>query len=838
MENELSVIVRAIIAPFEAGMAQAAATLDKFTVQANAESAKVEAAGARMGGAFKGIMAGLAPLIGLAVAGGAVAFLANCYNEAVRAKDAMNEAANSIRNMGGALNVGEMQAYLTTLSTGMAAGVASTNELYDGMQVLAEKVRSTGQLERVMADATELAARNHISFEAAANLVSKALQGNIGALTRAGVVTKDEAKALKDTVPEAHQVEALMELLEKKTRNATAALDPNTVALGRMKNEMANARIEIGDALMPAMLKLITGTGDLTSAVDQLKPYIQAAVVAVADLAAVALGLAGGLEHLAATAEHAGAVVAHAFGAIAAGAHHDIKGAMDQIGAMKDQYAALQDQMAAGQGVFKLPSYADIYGNSDLGPVVTAKTKAAFAAAWKTERNLEQANPEDDLPGGTGTGLGTGKGKTKHAPTEAQISKQLAAVDKWFDEQSKKILAAFQQIGDKQIAALQKGFDYSPSVQHAKDKLADLENQKAMYEAGGGTSVSKLADYDRQIDETKIRLADLAVQAAQTAVNIGTKYRLPADKMAELESKLVDAKRAEKDAVDAMAVSALKAKTEIDKLAQAAAHSTNLGEQAGAAGGSLLARAMPGAAKGFTDAANAEKALEVATKGSSDAASVFAAGLKGGLIGLLIEAFEKTKVFGQLMQMLGFIMSEVAKAIDFLLKPLSWLLSLLGFHADASTKDAAATQAATAALTPFIKIKHDIPTLNELASGKNIATSQNYMVANNIPNPAHFEGPVNRMAQAAAQIQAAADAFHSKVTGAADHVARTLSAGASKASEVFIKGVTPSHSSTMTNHFHGDIRGYDDVEKLGRDLADTAARQARTRAYDMGRTAV
>jgi hypothetical protein len=165
-------------------IAQAITALNTLVGKVQGTAKEIDTAFSSMNAAvtgFKSVLAG----------GGILAGLKSIDDMVSRVHTSVNEAANSMKNMGGSLNVDEIKDFINNLGQGSAAGVASITDLYNAVQTLGAHVTDTAQLERAMNDAVQLSAARHIDFATAVSMVGRVLSGHLTMLVRAGIITAD-----------------------------------------------------------------------------------------------------------------------------------------------------------------------------------------------------------------------------------------------------------------------------------------------------------------------------------------------------------------------------------------------------------------------------------------------------------------------------------------------------------------------------------------------------------------------------------------------------------------------------------------------------------------------
>jgi hypothetical protein len=504
-------------------MADAPIQIDVQVLTQKATTALTGFVGAVQGGAKKieGAFASASTSFGLfsnLFVGGSIIKAIGTLDEMVsRVNTSITEAANSMRNLGGALNVAEIKDFVNNLGQGAAAGVASLTELYDGVQQLGLHVRDTAELERAMTDAVQLAAAKHISFSDAISLVGRVLSGHITMLTRAGVVTADEAKNI-------HTVEQAMELLEQKTKGATDALDAHTVGWGKVGNAWQQTALDFGTALGPALTDLINLLDWLAQEIDKLGQawnvgwtflliIVQNTVSAIRDILKNEL-----------------APAALSIGELVAGA------LTGNINMVKDGIAGLKAVWADAKNTF------DFYAAATKNSLEFAALNAGFGPPSKTGAGSAQADGSATFEGDV-TG-GARKGRTKKAPIPEFASATFEITAAALADPTVAIAKAYAEGAgiNKQLEAIrvQRGVGaaqgtLTPEKDAAlKAQEAQLQEQLAKLNLIVAESREQIAKYDFQtaqatgnkqneLDaERKVELAHRAVYTAENALTVAT----------------------------------------------------------------------------------------------------------------------------------------------------------------------------------------------------------------------------------------------------------------------------------------------------------------------------
>ena len=159
----------------------------------------------------------------------------------------LNEQARALEKVGvaSASNITVLQSQLATFDLSSAAIQKLTPAIVD--YVIAEKG----------------AAATSDDFQAAANGLAQALQGNFGALSRVGFVLDDTTKDMIANGTEAERAAALVSVLESTYDGFNEkAKDTAAGGLQALRNEFGAVQEGIGKALLPAFLTVTSTVGE------------------------------------------------------------------------------------------------------------------------------------------------------------------------------------------------------------------------------------------------------------------------------------------------------------------------------------------------------------------------------------------------------------------------------------------------------------------------------------------------------------------------------------------------------------------------------------------------
>lgn len=269
--NTIRVSLLADAKNFRSGMAQADASLAQTEKKAGTFGGAMDQGKAKMQNFAKFAVAGLAVGAGAALVG----FLTDATKAAMEDLKAQELLKLAIQNTTGATDkqVEAVEAFIE--KTALASGVAD-DEL---RPALAELVRTTGDLDtaqQFLAVAMDIAAAKGKPLEAVTAAIGKAALGNIGALGRLGVKTKDlegNTLSLSEVMAEASKTMG-------DASEVAAATDAGSMA--RLQVRFGEMKEEVGEGLIPVLVSLGEGVGSLLDSFNALedsgKPVVNSIV--------------------------------------------------------------------------------------------------------------------------------------------------------------------------------------------------------------------------------------------------------------------------------------------------------------------------------------------------------------------------------------------------------------------------------------------------------------------------------------------------------------------------------------------------------------------------------
>lgn len=234
-----------ILPPLVAELGMNISEFKAKATEARHEMQKVEKEG---GGNFSKLgKIGGAALAGLA--GGAVAFGGIAVKAALDGEKAHAQLVNAVKNSGASFKSVEPQ--IEALSRKFAGFGYENDEVEASLTRLTSATKNPKAAMIDLGVAADLAKARHISLEQAATLVSKVSNGNVGALGRMGIATKDAAGHTLSAA-------AAMKMLAEKF-GGSAQAEAGTYA-GKIKSFEANIKnlVErLGNELIPVLTKYL-----------------------------------------------------------------------------------------------------------------------------------------------------------------------------------------------------------------------------------------------------------------------------------------------------------------------------------------------------------------------------------------------------------------------------------------------------------------------------------------------------------------------------------------------------------------------------------------------------
>jgi hypothetical protein len=946
-ENELEVIVRAVVDPLVSGLRQGQAAVEQFTAQTKAELTSLEAAGQGLNKAFSGIFQALAGAL-------VIKGLTDVALGAEKVRDEFAQAAGAARNFGHAFDAAAMESWIARLSVAAQGGGYSFDQLAGAVQRFAAVGANQAQIQRLVADSTKLAAATGIDYETVVQALAKASQGTTTSLVRLGL-------GFSAASVHGKSFEQILEMVESRFAGAAEKRASSLAGqMGILGNQFRQVALQIGEQFVP-VFQVIIGlveralewfeklpapvrqaaavAGLLTAGLTALALILPPLFTAIGSIVAI-LGALGGV--LGALLSPAGAVIAaltalaatviwaatkpEQFRAALASAWSEAKRLTaelvqfiaDRFRDVATIFGGVMDALTGHwrQGVAEIKAgVSDAAGAyRDLGEAIYTHVHNGLSRAeddvraWVAHlRGIVTsvgsiAIPRADM--GTLPSAGAaaaGAGGAHHGRERVDNAGQRFAdlLQKVFDRAAREFahqlsLAAHRAYigGEEQIAASR-----AKAEEEAAAAAEEVRHREAMARATGRLTPQMSDEFAVQAAAAAQHLAQVAVSAAQAKLNLDQAF---GKNTAEDVKALVDAQD--------------NLRTKTDELAEAEARrnydaATSAHEARDAL--SELAKKLPGLTL------NAQTGMMSFNPWS-----------------VLLQVIEQTRMFADIMRVVNAIIKVFAQildalrpVIDLLLRQLintvnvfieiydfiARILDAFGLHLALINKLNTGLADGT---TQLINIVHDIPTLNELASGKIAPLSaqgsdQEYspitntllapqlgggilgvlkqlgtvliagftavVVSNAASKAFGFLGPLGgilggvigaavglavlgglshmfgsagsamsgAMSGAAININRAGSSVAGNLSAAGNELAASMTRSATAvhnaatAAANAVHAVARSLNSTvnMTNHFHGPIHGYHDVERLGKDLADAASWQSRMRAYEMTRVA-
>lgn len=259
--RQIVVLFSGDTAPLKAAVGEADASLKGLSESSSKSSAIAKA----------GFAAG-----GLAVA----AFGVLSVKAALEGEKSQATLNNAIKNTGASLkSVGpqydELEAH--------GAKYGETNDqVRQGLTVLLNATGNTTKAASLLGITQDIAAAKHMDLAAAAKLVGKVSEGNVGSLGRFGLATKD---ATGKTITEA---QAMQELQSRFHGVADEIANTPAGKLKEFEAQFHNLEETVGNLLLPILTKFIDGIVDLEQGFDHLSGPEKVAIES-----ALALGAAG-----------------------------------------------------------------------------------------------------------------------------------------------------------------------------------------------------------------------------------------------------------------------------------------------------------------------------------------------------------------------------------------------------------------------------------------------------------------------------------------------------------------------------------------------------------------
>lgn len=209
-----------------------------------------------------------------------VRFLGDATRAAIDDELAQSNLATALRN-----TVGATDEAIAGVEEFIDATVRSSTFTDDQLRPsLANLVRATGDVGRsqeLLAVAMDIAAAKGLDLETVSQAMGRAALGNVGALGRLGVATRDasgETMSFDEVIAEA-----------QRTMGDTSAIDTSAERALNFQNRIGELKEAIGRVLIPIMERLVPIVEKLVTWFENLSPRMQTLAV-VALIAVAALG--------------------------------------------------------------------------------------------------------------------------------------------------------------------------------------------------------------------------------------------------------------------------------------------------------------------------------------------------------------------------------------------------------------------------------------------------------------------------------------------------------------------------------------------------------------------
>lgn len=191
----------------------------------------------------------------------------------------MDNLAKTLGNTTGATEK-QVKAVETQIGVWQKASNFSDGELRPAFENLARATGDVEEASKLMSTAMDIAAATGRPVEQVAEAMMKAHQGNIGALSRLGIETKDaEGKTLsfEETMKNANSTFG---------GQAQAASETTAGKMNQLKMTMADLTEDIGKKLIPILEKMIGWFSSAFGAIEKLGPAADVVLVALLAFAA------------------------------------------------------------------------------------------------------------------------------------------------------------------------------------------------------------------------------------------------------------------------------------------------------------------------------------------------------------------------------------------------------------------------------------------------------------------------------------------------------------------------------------------------------------------------
>ena len=272
-DRTLNITVGANIAPATEALrvlsGQVQVTAQNVVVNMNRAAASTNALGKGFGG-LGNLLLGGAIIYGLQRIG--TAFL-DFAKDASNADNQLRIMANTARNLGHTINLDEFKRQLIGFANSSRGGGYAIDE----MRVAAEKFAGAGLTQQGIMDALALtanvAASRNLDYATAAQMMAKAVAGNVQGLQRLGIVLKDHnGNVLKGA-------DAIRELSKRFHDDAQIRAASLEGQLGILDNRWKEFKELLGAAVIPTVLKFVSAVTGVIQGFEKMVPLVDATAV-------------------------------------------------------------------------------------------------------------------------------------------------------------------------------------------------------------------------------------------------------------------------------------------------------------------------------------------------------------------------------------------------------------------------------------------------------------------------------------------------------------------------------------------------------------------------------
>ncbi|MBC5805620.1 MAG: hypothetical protein ACR2KS_10105 [Candidatus Eremiobacter antarcticus] len=266
MASDVQIQLAVVTSQFTAGLKAAGEKLNAFATQSVKDIEKVSASSSgldrRIGSMFQAF-AGAQILKGLF----------DIALGADKVSGALAVAANTAHNLNKQFDAGKVKSWMEGFALSKAGGGFALDELAAGMEVLASSGAKAAQAERLTGLAANIAAGRHMEYSQALMIVNKVITGHVGMIGRLGFATKDAAGKTLSAA-------AAVTMLEHAFKgDAEKRADTLAGALGRLQNNFAILKEQMAVIIEPVITALVSKLNDLINRFRGLSPEMQRVIL-------------------------------------------------------------------------------------------------------------------------------------------------------------------------------------------------------------------------------------------------------------------------------------------------------------------------------------------------------------------------------------------------------------------------------------------------------------------------------------------------------------------------------------------------------------------------------